>query len=178
MYISFFDMFTPWNLPFPRPPPNVVHITKLPSFTKPAKATRNARPPWVVRGKQENCGIKPINHGHFVGSRILFASNFLRFYEDSGHPFCCPPLSRVAFPVRISSGAACLNFKKAASADGRSWNGPTWGPLQFWERRLVIHKKLCYFLAWVFWSEKRWTWHTEKEFEAHLECFFGAILSW
>lgn len=54
-------------------------------------------------------------------------SNFLRFYEDSGHPFCCPPLSRVAFPVRISSGAACLNFKKAASADGRSWNGPTWG---------------------------------------------------
>lgn len=31
---------------------------------------------------------------------------------------------------------------------------PTGGPLQFCERRLVIHKKLCYFLAGFFEAKK------------------------
>ena len=61
-----------------------------------------------------------------------------------------PPVSRVAFPVRISSGAACLNFKKAASADGRSWNGPTGGAASVLGTAPSDSQKKMLLFGWVF----------------------------
>ena len=150
-------MFTSWNLPFPRVPPSIVHITKLPSFTKPAKATRNARPPWVDRGETRNLRHKTYQSWDSWAFCWFKDSFCIKFFAVLMKILVIPFLAP-GFSSRLSRqdflGCSLLELQESCKCWWTILERPNGGPLQFWERRLVIHKKLCYFLAGFFEAKK------------------------